>query len=69
MLLKHLATDGIPELMHLDAEVGGPAMLQIIRKLVREDRFEPPVEEYIAAAHQRVKEKQAKQRRLPFPLL
>ena len=44
------------------------AEMQIIRKLVPEDQYEPPVEEYVAAAKQRVKEKQTKQRR-PFPLL
>ena len=55
--------------MDLDAEIRHPAMLQIIRKLVREDQFAPPVEEYIAAAHQRVREKQAKQKRMPFSLL
>ena len=44
------------------------AETQIIRKLVPEDQYEPPVEEYVAAAQQRMKEKQTKQRR-PFPVL
>ena len=42
--------------------------MQIIRSLVAKDQYEPPVQEYIAAAHQRVKEKQAKQK-MPFSLL
>lgn len=42
-------------------------MLQIIRSVVPKDQYEPPVDEYIAAAHQRVKEKQVKSR-LPFQL-
>lgn len=43
-------------------------ILQIIRSLVPKDQYEPPVDEYIAAAQQRVKEKQVK-KRLPFQLL
>lgn len=42
--------------------------LQIIRSVVPKDQYEPPVDEYIAAAHQRVKEKQVK-KTLPFQLL
>ena len=48
-----------------DSRIG--AKLQIIRSLVPKDQYEPPVGEYIAAAHQRMKEKQGKQR-FPFPL-
>ncbi len=42
-------------------------MLQIIRKVVEPDQL-PPVVEYISAAQQRVKEKQASQRRVQLPL-
>ena len=46
------------------------SLLQIIRKVVESGRL-PPVAEYIAAANQRVKERELKQRRmqLPFPML
>ena len=46
------------------------AFLQIIRKVVEPDQL-PPVAEYVAAAQQRVKEREGKQRRmqLPFPIL
>ena len=45
-------------------------VLQIIRKVVEPGQL-PPVAEYIAAANQRVKEREAKQRRtqLPFAML
>ncbi|KAL3159723.1 hypothetical protein ABBQ38_010129 [Trebouxia sp. C0009 RCD-2024] len=42
---------------------------KIIRKLVPENQYEPPVEEYIAAARQRVKEKQTNKQRRSFSLL
>ncbi len=45
-------------------------VMQIIRKVVEPGQL-PPVAEYIAAANQRVKEREAKQRRtqLPFAML
>ncbi len=41
-------------------------VLQIIRKVVEPGQL-PPVAEYIAAANQRVKEREAKQRRTQLP--